>query len=236
MLKLSDQNRGVTNNHDLALGACSGKYISWMAGDDLMLPGKISAQVAHMEASPRCNVCYHDVELFDGVSGKTIRLWSEADKPRNGDFLTLVKYGHFNTGISSMVRRSVSPEKFEPTITIASDWIYYVQCLANGGTIECIPGIYARQRRHPGNVTRSVDRAQPRHLLEQHLQSCAIILARWPRAAPAVRHRMAALMKMQRSEGSGGQYGVFLNSSLALRWSTRVFAAVIANRLFGVRR
>ena len=236
VLRLAPVNRGVTANHDLALAACSGKYISWIGGDDMMLPGKIAVQVAYLEANPSCSICYHDVELFDSDSGRTIRLWSAADKPRSGGFLTLVRHGHFNTGISSMVRRSASPDRFEPSITVASDWLYFVECLSGGGSIDFIRGIYARQRRHAHNVTLSSDPCQPAHLFEQHLQSCAIILARWPYAARAVRYRMAALLRMQRWQDGGANYGAFLRASLALHFSATVAAAVIANRLGGTRR
>ena len=41
VLKLSDKNQGITQNSNLAHFACSGKYIAWMGGDDLMLPEKI---------------------------------------------------------------------------------------------------------------------------------------------------------------------------------------------------
>ena len=236
VIRRSETNRGVTANHDVALSACRGDYIAWTAGDDLMLPGKISAQVAHMEANPDCVICYHDVELFDSDSGRTLQLWSEFDPPRRGTFDTLVRYGHFNTGISSMVRASASPRSFETSIPVASDWLYYVECLAKGGTIEPIAGIYARQRRHWANVTGPLGRSQPPRLFAEHLQSCAIILARWPRSAPHVRYRMSRLLLMQRWQDDGAHYADFLRSSLSFRFSLTVLGALAADRLFGIRR
>src|SRR5262245_60854912 len=38
VLRLSEKNRGITANSNEAHFACSGKYIAWMAGDDLLLP------------------------------------------------------------------------------------------------------------------------------------------------------------------------------------------------------
>jgi glycosyltransferase involved in cell wall biosynthesis len=230
------ENQGVTANHNQALAACRGKYISWIAGDDLMLAGKLSAQVAHMEAHPDCSICYHDIELFDSDSGQTILRWSEVDPPRRGRFGTLVRYGHFNAAISSMVRASQSPKQFDSSIPIASDWLYYVECLAGGGTIEPIPGLYARQRRHGANVTGPMARAQPPHLFVEHLQSCAVILGRWPEAAADVRYRMSRLLLMQRWQDDGARYAEFLKASLAWRFSPLVLAALAANRLFGIRR
>jgi glycosyltransferase involved in cell wall biosynthesis len=236
VIRRSETNRGVTANHDQALAACRGDYISWIAGDDLMLPGKLSAQVAHMEANRRCAICYHDIELFDSDSGRTLHRWSDVDRQRRGDFSTLVRHGHFNAAISSMVRATQSPKRFDASIPIASDWLYYVECLAWGGTIEPIPGLYARQRRHADNVTGPMARAQPAQLFVEHLESCAVILGRWPSAAADVRYRMSRLLLMQRWQDDGARYGDFLRASLALRFSPKVLAALVANQLLGLRR
>lgn len=236
VIRKSERNRGVTANHNLALGACSGDYICWIGGDDLMLPGKLGAQVRHMESNRGCIICYHDVELFDGETGRTLQLWSEFDWPRRGTFETLVRHGHFNAGISSMVRASASPTSFDPTVATASDWLYFVECLAGGGTIEPIPGIFARQRRHAANVTASPNSSQPPRLLADHLKSCAIILGRWPRSARHVRYRMAKLLLMQRWQDGGAQYADYLKASLALRFSPKVLAVLVAHGLAGVRR
>jgi glycosyltransferase involved in cell wall biosynthesis len=236
VIRRSEQNRGITANHDAALAACSGDYVAWIAGDDLMLPGKLSAQVAHMEANPACAICYHDVELFDSDSGRTLQLWSDFDRPRTGTFETLVRYGHFNAGSSSMVRASASPKSFDPAIPTASDWLYYVECLADGGFIAPIEGIFGKLRRHRANVTGELSRSQPPQLFRQHLQSCAIILGRWPHAAPHVRYRMSRLLLQQRWQDEGADYSDFLRASLDWRFSMKPFVALVAFLLFGIKR
>lgn len=232
----AERNQGVTANQDLALSGCRGKYIAWIAGDDLMLPGKISAQVAFMEANSGCNICYHDLELFDSDSGKTLCRTSDYDRQRTGGFATLVRHGHFNGAVSSMVRRSASPATFDRSIPVASDWLYYIECLTNGGTINPIPGVLGRYRRHANNVTGSTGRSQPFPLFVEHLQSCAVIIAKWPAAARHVRFRASKLLLMQRWCQDGARYRDYLRASLAVRFSPAVFAALIANILFGVRR
>jgi glycosyltransferase involved in cell wall biosynthesis len=236
---ISETNRGVTPNHDLALSGCRGEYISWIGGDDLMLPGKLSAQVAYLEANPQCVICYHDIELFDSESGETLCRYSDFDAPRKGDFSTIIRDGHFHAAISSMVRASHSPKAFNRSIAVASDWLYYVECLANGGTIEPIPGIYARQRRHPRdikrNVTGSVDRSQPVELMREHLQSCEIILARWPNMARQARYRMSRLLLLQRWQDGGAHYRAYLRASLQKRFAPSVLAALLAELLFKKR-
>lgn len=234
--QIAARNGGVTANQNAALAAATGKYLAWIAGDDLMLPGKISAQVAYLERNPGCAICYHDLELFDSDSNSTLSLMSDFDVQRSGGFATLVRYGHFHGAVSSMVRRSQSPTAIDPSIKVASDWLYYVECLAKGGTINPIPGVWGRYRRHANNVTATTDKSPPFALYQDHLQSCAIILARWPHSARDVRFRMAKLIAMQRWQDGGAKYRDYLVSSLKMRFSAKIFAGLVANTIFGLKR
>lgn len=240
VLLISERNQGVTPNHDLALSGCRGDYISWIGGDDMMLPGKLSAQVAYMQANPQCVICYHDVELFDSDTGEKLWLSSELDAPRKGDLSTIIRDGHFHSAISSLVRATHSPRSFNRAIAVASDWLYYVECLSYGGTIEPIPGVYARQRRHSKeidrNVTGSADRSQPIGLMREHLQSCAIILGRWPEMAREVRYRVSRLLIMQRWQDGGAHYRAYLKASLGTHFSAKAAVGYLADLLFKIRR
>lgn len=54
-----------------------------------------------------------------------------------------------------MVRASKSPPHgFEPNIQVASDWLCYVECLSDGGTIDYIDKVLGKYRRHDDNVTK----------------------------------------------------------------------------------
>ena len=56
VLRLAERNQGITANSNAAHFACTGKYIAWMGGDDLLLPGKIRRQVEFMVALPVCTL------------------------------------------------------------------------------------------------------------------------------------------------------------------------------------
>lgn len=235
VLRIATRNRGVTANQEVALAACTGKYIAWMAGDDLMLPGKIAAQVALMEADENCAVCYHDLDVFDSVSGRSLTLFSQMDRPREGKMELLARFGSFNGATSNMVRSSTCAQ-MNTNIQTASDWIYYTECLAGGGTIRYIPNVLGRYRRHQANVTASTTQSQPRSLLIEHLQSCAILAGRYPHLVGALRYRQSRLLALQRWEDGGARYGAFLRASLATRFSLPIATALLAHRLFGIRR
>lgn len=156
-LCLSSQNRGITNNSNLAHFSCKGKYISWMGGDDLMLPGKISAQVRYMEANPSCSICYHDLDVFDSDTNRTLHLYSSLNKPRQGDIRVSIEHGAFNGACATMVRASHTPQNgFNVMIPVASDWLYWVETLNNGGTINYIDSVLGRYRRHINNITAKI--------------------------------------------------------------------------------
>jgi glycosyltransferase involved in cell wall biosynthesis len=121
----SDVRLGITVNANRAWLACSGKYVSTMAGDDLMRPGKLSRQVQLMEADAACSLCYHDLDVFDSQAGETLYRWNQVrgHPPLEGSAENIIVFGTFIGACSAMVRRSSAPTAgFDPRIQIASDW------------------------------------------------------------------------------------------------------------------
>jgi len=158
ILKLSDENGGITKNSNLAHFSCSGKYIAWMGGDDLMLPEKILKQVEYMENNPKCTISYHNLDVFDSATGKTLYEFNGVIKPRQGKVDIAIKYGAFNGACSSMVRRDKTPASgFNEQIPVTSDWLFWIECLVNGGDISYLPEILGRYRRHENNITSKFD-------------------------------------------------------------------------------
>ena len=179
VLRFAEENMGITKNSNQAHFACTGKYIAWMGGDDLMLPGKISSQVRYMEANPNCSICYHDLDVFDSGSDATLYFLSKKVKPRNGDIRIYIKHGCFNGACSSMVRRSETPlSGFNELLPVASDWLYWVESLSSGGTIDYIDRVLGRYRRHEENVTRAGNAISQNAI--DHLNSCNLILLHYP--------------------------------------------------------
>ena len=76
-LQVHPRNLGISRNTCSIYPRIRGRYVSWFAGDDLFLPGKISRQVAALEANPDAVMCYHDMEVFDDASGQTLYLYNQ---------------------------------------------------------------------------------------------------------------------------------------------------------------
>jgi len=192
VLKLSNKNQGITKNSNLAHFACSGKYIAWMGGDDLMLPEKIRKQVEYMEKNQECTICYHNLDVFQSDTNETLYYFNEKRK-YEGDVYTSIKYGTFNGACSTMIRTSKAPKNgFNETIPVASDWLYWVETLHNGGTINYIDEVLGRYRRHNNNVTKETSSITQNQI--DHLNSCNIILSLYPEYSKAVFYRYSRIL------------------------------------------
>ena len=127
-----------------------------------------------------------------------------------------------------MVPASALPERFEQSIQTASDWLYYVECLAGGGTIEPIPGPIRPAA--PTQRTMSPPRPTPHSPAAAHRASEVLRdhLARWPRPTPHVRYRMAKLLLMQRWQEGGAHYAPVPEGFARDAIIAKVLAALVA--------
>lgn len=148
-----DKNVGVTGNSNRALNACDGEFIAFQGGDDVLLPGKISKQVEWLLGDTARSLCGHKMEYF----------YEDASRDSHIDVITAssgrgaeriiadgVPYG----ATAIMVRRASIPEwGFDERVGTASDYLLWIDVVANGGIYGHIDGVYARHRRHGLNVT-----------------------------------------------------------------------------------
>lgn len=182
-IKINEKNLGVTNTCNIALSMCTGKYIAFTAGDDVWLGGKLNKQIDWMEEHPDCVLSYHDVELFNSEDNRTLGYSNSGisgKKAYDGDSKEVVNYliiqaNAFIAATSVVVRRDKIPEwGFDSRVPIVSDWLLWIDILANGyGSVGFIPEVLVRYRRHENNVSN-------RDNIEDALVSLAIVEYRYP--------------------------------------------------------
>ncbi|SDW70548.1 glycosyltransferase [Flavobacterium degerlachei] len=195
VLHLAVKNLGITKNHNVAHFSCNGTYIAWIGGDDLMLPGKISKQVAFMEANPECTLLYHNLDVFYSDGNQDSYLLNSKKNAKEGDIKTMIKYGSFNGGCSTMLRRSRAPQYgFDERLPIASDWMYWVDALGNGGEIRYLDEVLGRYRRHANNVTSQNNY----NGYIDHLNSCNILLTKYPYLQKIILYRYSENLRALR--------------------------------------
>ena len=175
------KNLGITGNSNRALARCSGDLIAIMGSDDVLLPGKISAQVAWFNEDSRRVLCGHQVEVFyDGGSRPPHPLIKRLRSGRGAE--PFIRHGPFGA-VSVMVRRDRIPSHgFDEHLKTVSDQLLWVEVLGEDGLFGHVPGTLARYRRHSANVT-----GDPLSLLHEVDLFLQIVRERYPPFASAVR-------------------------------------------------
>ncbi|MFQ5485004.1 MAG: glycosyltransferase, partial [Desulfobacterales bacterium] len=179
-LILNEKNLGRTANSNAVFHACTGKYIAWLDGDDLFLPGKIKKQVRFLESHPECAICYHDMEYFESETGKVIGhsfSGSKQSVPYEGGAEKIAQYGTFFGNCSAMTRRESCPESgYDSRLPIVSDFLFWFETAING-RICFIPDVLARYRRHEKQITQNLNRE---YSLTSNLIILGIIEGKYP--------------------------------------------------------
>src|SRR3954447_3697687 len=152
---LATENVGMVHNFNRGLRACRGEYVVFTAGDDVLLAGKIRAQVEWLEQSDRRVLCGHDVEVFDDATGLVIGRYGDTFPLRRGfGASAIIEQGTLFSGTSVTVRRSaLPPGGYDPSLRFLSDVKLQMGVLADGGEYGYVPGVLARYRRHADSVT-----------------------------------------------------------------------------------
>lgn len=223
---------GIAGNCNRILAACRGEYVAFHAGDDVWLPGKVTAQVDWLTADRRRVLCGHDVEVFDAASGAALYQWSRIQKMFAGsDPAMFVRYGNPYHPLGNMVRADVIPAGgYDARVLLASDWKFFVDCVSGGGAFGFVPGVLARYRLWTGNVSRRTD-----EMLRDLLLTLDLIDEAYPALRAAARSRRAALLSgagvRALHEGRIGAARTLLGHSLHHEWSTRTGALLALARL-----
>lgn len=197
-IQLNKINRGITANCNSIHNLYEGKYIAHLGGDDIMHDNKILEQVKYMDNHSNCSISYHNMEVFDSETKKILRLRNPTKRNIEGKANVLIKNGPFNGGSSNMVRANKMPKKYDERVPMASDWLYFVQVLLNGGEIHYINSILGKYRRHNNNVTKSGGQFYDQQNLD-HLFSCNILLIEQPEYYREITYRYRKLLRWFRS-------------------------------------
>lgn len=185
-LIFNPKNLGWIRNGNVILEACTGKYIAWLDGDDVFLPGKIKKQVELMEKQPQCVVCYHNVEMFGPHANEGIKLYGSRTGelvPREGGEEILF-HNFYILPSASMTLRDACP-KWNDKMVTAADNLFFIEVTMNG-KVCYLPEILSRYRKHPDSNTSSWTSEDRKVYLHM---TYAILDAKYPRY---VRHTRLA--------------------------------------------
>jgi glycosyltransferase involved in cell wall biosynthesis len=179
---LNPCNQGITRNSNAGLAHCTGKLIAFMGGDDVLIPGKVEAQVAWFRNKPERVLCGHQVEVFyDDGSRPSYKLSRQLLAGRGAD--AMIRHQPFGA-TSVMVRAdALPPWGFRNELPVVSDIMLWIDVLAAGGEFGYVSGTFARYRRHRDNVTNDPFRG-----LGEVRRALDIALSQYPQYANPIRY------------------------------------------------
>lgn len=225
ILVLSDVNEGVTTNSNRAYFACKGKYVAMMAGDDLMLPGKIRKQVEYLENHLECTVIYHHAEVFGDKESHILFA------THKGDIRTMIKFAP-NLNSSAMVRREFAPKNgYNKCLFVVSDYLFWVESLMAGGEIHYLDEVLGKYRKHSKNVSGDSHLNKTINYLEL-LNSSMIILLKRPKFRKEIFYHISEVLYSIGRARLHTEYQEILKASLFFKFNIKTILLLFWNACF----
>jgi glycosyltransferase involved in cell wall biosynthesis len=184
-------NVGIAKNSNRGLKLCRGRFFNLLGGDDLFLPGKLRRQADWFEADSRRVLCGHDAYVFESATDQNTRRYSDLSEWREGvGAEAFLAKGCPYLPSAVMVRASELPSYgFDERVGLVIDGKLFIDVLVAGGRYGHIDGVYARYRRHGGNMTGYASQ----RILTDTFTYLALIEAEHPRLVRACRMGRARL-------------------------------------------
>jgi hypothetical protein len=180
-----------------------------------------------MEKNPECRICYHNLDVFQSETNKTLYYFNEKNKI-SGNIKEILKYGTFNGACSNIVRRENTPLKgFDERVPTASDWLYWIETLLDGGKIHYIDEVLGRYRRHANNITNtSIDNTFKNQI--DHLNTCNITLINAPHYHKEILFRYSEIIRNMRLKQKKNYFN-FLFISLKVGFNIKSFIFLLVS-------
>ncbi|MBV6661198.1 glycosyltransferase family 2 protein [Pseudomonas yamanorum] len=158
VLLLNEKNLGITDNCDQALQACDGKYIVLFAGDDIMLPGKLSMQVSFMELHPDVSISYHSVEIYNSDTNTVLGYTSSTPADETNNTVDIITKMGIDGSMSIMSRSSMVPKDiYRTNVKYISDWLFQIE-VSLAGRVVMLPGVWCKYRKYGTNNGKELSR------------------------------------------------------------------------------
>jgi len=232
----NSHNLGITINSNVSLSLANGEYVTFTAGDDLMLPGKLAAQVEYMEQHPECRISYHNSEVFDSKTRKVLSYSKDLSYSGKGDFNALLSRGSFIGGCEAMVRRSFIPDYgYDERLPIGSDWKLHLDILIGGGEVHYLDRVLAGHRRHSNNITSSRNPDVQLRAYQDLVTTCGLVVSKRPSSTSQGLTRLSSIYREMLNINGGSNYLTYLQASLLTKFSLRSLLLFILG-VFGFRR
>lgn len=176
-------NMGLAKTMQRLLSLTCGKYIAYIDGDDLALPGKLQKQADYLNSHKNCSIVYHESDVFNSKTNKT--LWTYTKDYYNRSYIPqqanvehVIRYGCFMHASTVMVRKHNNMvEAVSNNNVILHDHSWHVLNLIYGkGSIDFIDEVLGRYRIHESSFGAQTLRSSQRReqVLKDQLNACSL--------------------------------------------------------------
>ena len=152
----NERNVGAARNYDLAWERSSGRYFKWLAHDDRVLPGYVSATVAALEQNPEAVLCNTIVDYI-GATGEHLGYYRSVIRDCGGPdpaarFAPIVLRMHTCVDFFGMIRRSALEGSLLHQPFRGSDRTLVAQLALRGRLLQ-LPTPMVQMRQHPAQYS-----------------------------------------------------------------------------------
>ncbi len=177
LLTLS-QNVGITKNWFNCVAYCKGKYITGLAGDDIMLSNKVSTQVSVMESDPNIAICYSDAVVVNAATQKILYRLSDKAPSKSGGIKTALSDSIYYSP-TLMFRKEFLPlQNIYLDIRHATDLAFHKEVMilsAPNGKIQYLPQVLYIYNKHQYNLT-----VITKSYYKEHIEAIKTLQKRYP--------------------------------------------------------
>lgn len=143
-------NLGPAAARNVALGHARGEVIAFFDGDDLAHPDRLRLQLEFLAAHPEVGMINGNVATIDQAGA--IQPGERVDRlPPDQIAPALLFRNPLSTSTMTIRRAAIGDRRFDPTLTLASDWEMWVRLLEDT-KIRVLPDILTHYRIHRGGI------------------------------------------------------------------------------------
>lgn len=143
-------NKGLSATLNEALEWCEGEFYSAIASDDLMLKDKTDIQVNYLIKNNNCNGVFGEIELINFAQSKIKKLKDIKKYDFNNIFL---HYHNLPTATQMLRLKTIKKLGGYNDLILLEDWYINLKLTESGETLDYIPYVLAKYRRHGNNLS-----------------------------------------------------------------------------------
>lgn len=152
------ENQGVTKTRIDALAAVTGDYVTYVDGDDRILPSKLEQEALTLQKNPNARISFSNY-YYITAEGNRITTWANESTPPQGDIFLQAFSREFPRDSlfrSELVHSSCLKEidLYDPNLKIYEDWDLKIRLTKHFHTVYC-PSPLSEYRQNPDGLSRA---------------------------------------------------------------------------------